>query len=90
MRGDPVRVRQVLHNLIGNAIKFTPRGTVGLHVWRDGPTGPVMVEVSDTGIEVFADRCAPAGMNDHLLKPFRPQDLAEVLMRHLKMAACAD
>jgi two-component system, sensor histidine kinase len=278
VRGDPVRIRQVLLNLIGNAIKFTPRGTVGLHVWREGPLGPMMMEVSDTGIgipaqelprvfeafhqaegtyerrfggtglgltisrdlcramggdlhcrsevgkgtvftcvlplprvqepidkalpinmtdtqlwgsvmnggfaspsgdaphvllvednpvnalvaqalldrfgvrvtsvdkgrdaidclthqsfdlvlmdcempgmdgieatrrirdmerksarspvpivaltangpEVFAERCAPAGMNDHLLKPFRPQDLAEVLMRHLKVAACAE
>jgi len=52
--GDPVRLRQVLHNLLGNAIKFTPRGEVGLTVWRDTPNGQLNIEVRDTGIGIPA------------------------------------
>jgi CheY-like chemotaxis protein len=58
---------------------------------RQSARSPVpIVALTANGPQVFADRCAPAGMDDHLLKPFRPQELAEVLMRHLKVAACAD
>lgn len=52
VQGDPVRIRQVLHNLIGNAIKFTPQGGIALHVWREGRTGSMMFEVHDTGIGI--------------------------------------
>nr|WP_295374552.1 ATP-binding protein [Pseudoxanthomonas sp.] len=58
VRGDPVRLRQVLSNLIGNAIKFTERGGVTLVVRRLGETSAqhlLRFEVRDTGIGISAD-----------------------------------
>ena len=52
--GDPVRVRQVLMNFAGNAIKFTERGGVTLRVVRAGPE-TLRLEVADTGIGMTAD-----------------------------------
>ncbi|MEY4766925.1 MAG: hypothetical protein RI907_3598 [Pseudomonadota bacterium] len=59
VHGDAARVRQVLHNLIGNAIKFTDTGTVRLKVWpmRTEVTThvhDVIFEVSDTGPGIAA------------------------------------
>ena len=59
VRGDSTRLRQVLVNLIGNAIKFTEAGEVALNVapaqMHDGQTA-IRFEVSDTGIGIPPDR----------------------------------
>ena len=59
MKGDAGRLRQILLNLAGNAIKFTARGEVSLEiqVLESGPNGTrVRCEVRDTGIGIPADR----------------------------------
>jgi PAS domain S-box-containing protein len=59
--GDPTRLRQVLLNLLGNAIKFTEAGGVVLKVERNGaPTVPTALRftVSDTGIGIPGDKLA--------------------------------
>ncbi len=53
--GDAVRLRQVLTNLAGNAVKFTAKGGVGLAVEVAAP-GRIRFSVSDTGPGVPADR----------------------------------
>jgi signal transduction histidine kinase/DNA-binding response OmpR family regulator len=53
--GDPTRVRQVLLNLMGNAIKFTEHGAVTLSMRRT-PNGAVRFEITDTGIGIPAER----------------------------------
>jgi len=53
--GDPIRLRQIVINLVGNAIKFTDRGEVMLHVERQGQSESTLelhFFVSDTGIGI--------------------------------------
>lgn len=55
VRGDEVRVRQVLTNLVSNAVKFTHEGEVSVRVGQSGHAGDRVVvrfEVSDTGIGI--------------------------------------
>src|SRR4051812_9369872 len=57
--GDPTRVRQVLLNLLGNAIKFTESGEVALRITPAEPTSPsgtVRFAISDTGIGIPAEQ----------------------------------
>ena len=54
-RGDVARVRQILLNLLGNAVKFTERGTVSLRVSKLEPEG-VCFEVADTGPGLNAEQ----------------------------------
>src|SRR5215469_7357599 len=53
--GDPIRLRQIVINLVGNAIKFTDKGEVMLHVERQGQSESILdlhFFVSDTGIGI--------------------------------------
>jgi signal transduction histidine kinase len=51
---DPVRVRQVVANLVSNAVKYTEHGAVTVRVRADGTRGAI--EVADTGAGIPADR----------------------------------
>jgi len=52
--GDPTRVRQVLHNLVSNAVKFTDHGAIRVDISHDGEALVLVVE--DTGIGISGDR----------------------------------
>jgi signal transduction histidine kinase len=52
--GDPTRIRQILSNLVSNALKFTHAGEVGIEV--RGVEGGVVLSVCDTGIGIPADK----------------------------------
>ncbi len=58
--GDAFRVRQVLINLLGNAVKFTEEGSVTLRISQKGKIGPdkicILFEVEDTGIGIPPDQ----------------------------------
>jgi signal transduction histidine kinase/CheY-like chemotaxis protein len=69
IRADPLRVRQVLLNLIGNAIKFTERGGVTVRLELAQADGHQLhLSVRDTGIGVPADKHAA------IFEPFRQAD----------------
>lgn len=54
IESDPARIRQILLNLLGNAIKFTPTGSVTLAAeWK---AGTVLLSVQDSGIGISADK----------------------------------
>ena len=69
--GDGKRLRQVLINIIGNAIKFTDRGTIVVRTTLLGQVGDVSTirfEVADTGIGV------PEHLHDHVFEQFSQAD----------------
>jgi len=67
---DPLRLRQILVNLVGNAIKFTERGSVELTVSCDtaGGVARVRFDVADTGIGMTPEQLA------RLFQPFQQAD----------------
>lgn len=72
LRGDDTRLRQVLLNVIGNAVKFTETGGVTVHA-RARPEGDdwrLRIEIRDTGVGIPQDRL------DHIFDPFAQADAA--------------
>lgn len=67
---DSVRIRQIILNLCGNAIKFTDNGVVNLtvRVQNTGPERRLLFEVRDTGIGMTAEEC------QRVFKPFEQAD----------------
>ena len=68
VRGDPMRLRQILNNLVSNAMKFTQTGaiTLRLNAWAEEPGGhAILIEVADTG---------PGLTPDQLSRLFTPFD----------------
>ncbi len=71
LRGDPLRLRQILLNLTGNAVKFTARGGVTLRVSVDGTDGNrirLRFTVTDTGPGI------PEKARENLFQPFTQAD----------------
>ncbi len=70
--GDPTRIQQVLVNLLNNALKFTPQGTIGITVSIQSVISKDLVilsiKVSDTGIGIPADKA------DKIFQPFTQID----------------
>ena len=71
--GDPLRIRQILLNLVSNAIKFSEQGEIQIRVGRVMSADPdqkdlVRFEVEDSGVGVAPE------MIDRLFKPFEQED----------------
>ena len=63
VKADPVKLRQILANVLGNALKFTPEGGgISLAAQRSGDTAAICI--TDTGIGISRD------MIDHVFEPF--------------------
>ena len=69
--GDPLRLRQVLVNLVGNAVKFTDEGRVAVRVGletQNDSEAVILVQVTDTGTGIPAEKC------QLIFDPFRQAD----------------
>jgi len=69
--GDENRLQQIMHNLVGNAIKFTQRGGIKVLIYQSSPTHWAM-EVEDTGVGISKEA------QNYIFEPFRQVDNAIV------------
>jgi signal transduction histidine kinase len=65
--GDAARIRQIVFNLMANALKFTPTGSVTLHVAAT-PDERLRIEIVDTGIGIASAKC------EEIFESFRQAD----------------
>ncbi|MDQ6956729.1 MAG: ATP-binding protein [Mariprofundaceae bacterium] len=63
--GDEIRLRQILINLIGNAVKFTQQGHISIHIKQSNNC--LLFAITDTGIGISSD------MLKHLFEPFHQE-----------------
>lgn len=87
IKSDPLRLRQILVNLIGNAIKFTDQGGVRIRIQPDGPGG-IRISIIDTGIGIKAAAVgrlfrAFSQVDDALTRRFGGTGLGLALSRRL-------
>jgi signal transduction histidine kinase/CheY-like chemotaxis protein len=68
--GDAAKVRQVLLNLVGNAIKFTEKGRIEVRAQRRNTDGHIVIHVVDSGIGISADD------QERIFDPYRQADAA--------------
>lgn len=68
IQSDAKRIKQILINLVGNAIKFTREGRIRIRVWFEQPTYQLHFDIIDTGIGMSQTQL------DRLFKPFTQGD----------------
>ncbi|HCS51608.1 MAG TPA: hypothetical protein DIW81_08450, partial [Planctomycetaceae bacterium] len=70
LKTDPVRLRQILHNLVGNAVKFTSEGIVNVRISHEATANQptLVIRVKDTGIGMSQDQLK------NLFQPFTQAD----------------
>ncbi len=71
VEGDPTRLRQILVNLLSNALKFTAQGSVTLNLnWTRSESQQIILQciITDTGIGIAAEQLA------HIFDPFHQAD----------------
>lgn len=68
IESDPTRLRQILVNLIGNALKFTEQGSVDVEVSYEAATSQLAIRVRDTGIGIAPEQLP------QLFQPFSQAD----------------
>lgn len=56
IKTDPKIIREILNNLVNNAVKYTEKGSVEIEVKRNELTGEIMIRVKDTGIGIPKDK----------------------------------
>ncbi len=88
---DPARLRQLLTNLIGNAVKFTEQGSVCVRAHADRQRNRFRVDVTDTGVGIAQDKLAevfdPFQQADNsVTRRFGGTGLGLAISRHLALA----
>jgi len=68
LKGDKLRLAQILNNLLSNALKFTDKGHIHLQVQSVGNGSQLQFSIKDTGIGMNAEQCS------NLFKPFSQVD----------------